>query len=118
MIKKLSHNENLKIIAITLALIGGLHNLSGSIIELILPSFSYAHGSTGAFSSFAVGLLAIFFASLTLFAVCIINRQPKIAGISLIISAFGGLISISIFYFISFVMVFAAGIIILKISKK
>ena len=74
----------IKIVAIVFSLIGGVHNLSGSFVELILPNFGPAQGSTGSFSNVFVGLLAIIFASATVIAAFYIMRKPRVAGLSLI----------------------------------
>ena len=116
--KNQSRYAGIKIVAIILGLIGGLHNLSGSFVELILPNFDIAQGSTGGFSNIFIGLLAVVFASITVIATCLIMRTPKLAGWMLVIGAFGGLISIGIFYLISFAMTLTAGILCFVIGKK
>ncbi len=113
-----SRHKGIKIIAIILALVGGLHNLSGSFVELVLPNFGPAQGSTGSFNNVFIGILAIFFASITVLATCFIMCKPKIAGWMLIIGAFGGLISVGVVYLISFAFTLTAGVLCFVISSK
>jgi hypothetical protein len=107
-----------KIIEITLSIIGGLHNLSGSLIELILPNLGAAHGSTGSFGYLGTGVLAVSFALLTITAILFISKKPKIAGWMLIISSIGGLISISVFYILASLLVFIAGVMCLTTTPR
>lgn len=56
------------------------------------------------------GWSAILFASLAIVAVFFVSSKPKLAGWMLIVSAVGGLISVSLFYVLPFILLIIAGI--------
>lgn len=111
-------NKFEKIIIITFSLIGGLHNLSGSLVELLFSNLERAHGATGGFVNLDIGIMAVLFAALTIIAIFFVDKNPKAAGWMLIIGAIGGLISVSIFYILSFILVLLAGVMCLTFDQS
>ena len=107
-----------KIVIVTLSLIGGLFNLSGSLAEVFFPIIGLTAGQTGGFSNPWLGYAAILFSALAIVAIFFIKTKPKLAGLMLIISAVVNLlISISIGYIFSFILLVVAGVMCL-LNKK
>jgi len=105
-------------IVILLSLLGGLFNLSGSLAEVFFPIIGLTAGETGGFSNSWLGYTAILFSALAIVAIFFIKTKPKLAGSMLVISAVVSLlISISIGYVFSFILLVVAGVMCL-LNKK
>ena len=116
-------------IEFTLGLIGGILGFIGSLIALAIGGLMGAgstnvHGVTFTGSNLMLlGWLAMFFSILGIVGASKVNNKPKTAGTLMIISAIGGVICISFYYALSFVLLLIAGIMARKedgeeISKK
>lgn len=102
-------------IILIFSLLGGLHNLSGAITETVWPVIGITAGATGGLEDW--WWWPISFATLTLISIFFVNKKPEIAGWMLIFSAVGGLISVSPYYILAFLLVFIAGIMCLSTKK-
>lgn len=92
-----------------LAIIGGIFGILGGIIALgIGGAQSALH--TGGTNVAINGMIAILFSALALVAAFFVSSRTKLAGWLLVISAIGGLIAISAFYILSFILLLIAGL--------
>ncbi|SNZ11589.1 Protein of unknown function [Terribacillus aidingensis] len=92
-----------------LGLIGGILGFFGAIFALIMGSVDAALSETGTSSLTGLGWFAFLFSTLAIIGSIVVKTKAKLGGILLIISAVGGLISISFFYLISAVLIAIAG---------
>ncbi len=100
----------MKIAALILGIIGGLAGLVGGILALTVGGLGGAFGAHGAHLVTHLGGWAIVFSLVGIIGGALAMGPSKIAGIMMLISAIGGLISISMFYVIAFVLLLVGGI--------
>lgn len=101
-----------------LGLIGGILGFIGALAALALGGLAGAVGTAVeseeavASGSMVVGLggLALVFAIIGIVGAVWVRSNPKRGGITMLISAFGGLISISWFYSLSFILLLIGGL--------
>ena len=99
-----------------LGLIGGIFGFIGAIIALAIGGLGNAFGAEGASTISSLGWLAIVFSILGIVGCVVVRSKSKLGGVFMLISAIGGLISISFFYALSFVLLLLAGL--MGIFKK
>jgi hypothetical protein len=99
-----------------LGLIGGIFGFIGAIIALAIGAVGSALGGEGASTISSLGWLAIVFSILGIVGCAVVKNKPRLGGIFMLVSAIGGLISISFFYALSFVLLLIAGL--MGIFKK
>ena len=96
---------------VTLSILGGVFGVLGGLFAVMFGGVQSAVGGAANSSNVGVnGWFAILFATLALVAIFYISSKPKVAGWMLVVSAIGGLISISFFYVLSFILLLIAGI--------
>ncbi|WP_117170090.1 DUF4064 domain-containing protein [Paraliobacillus sediminis] len=93
-----------------LGLIGGILGFFGAIIALFVGGLDAAFNETGSSSITGLGWSAFLFSALAIVGSVVVKSKAKLGGILLLVSAVGGLISISFFYLISAVLIGIAGI--------
>jgi hypothetical protein len=93
-----------------LGLIGGIIGFFAGGAAVAIGGVGVALASQGASQTIGQGFGAIIFSIVGIAGVAILKSKTKIAGYLMIISAFGGLICISVFFILSFVMLLIAGI--------
>ncbi|QHS24165.1 DUF4064 domain-containing protein [Virgibacillus sp. MSP4-1] len=98
-----------------LGLIGGIFGFFGAIIALFIGGVDAAV-SDGSSEITGLGWAAFLFSALAIVGSVVVRSKAKAGGILLIVSAIGGLISISAFYLISAVLIGIAGL--MGIFKK
>jgi hypothetical protein len=101
-----------------LGLIGGILGFLAAILAILIgglaASFGESFNSEEAASSGAsiilLGFSAIIFSIIGIAGAALVKGKPKLGGALMIVSAIGGLISISLFYSLSFILLIIAGL--------
>ena len=93
-----------------LGLIGGIFGFLGSTFALAIGGIGSAFGAKGASTISSLGWLAIVFSILGIVGASMVNGKPKLGGLFMLVSAIGGVISISFYYLLSFVLLLIAGL--------
>ncbi len=93
-----------------LGLIGGILGFIGAFFALFVGSIDSAFSSTGTSSITALGWSAVIFSIIGIIGSVVVKGKAKLGGILMIISAIGGLISISMIYALSFVLLLIGGL--------
>jgi hypothetical protein len=93
-----------------LGLIGGIVGFFGALIALAVGGIGQALGGSGASTITGLGWGAILFSILGIVGSAVVRNKAKLGGWFMIISAVGGLICISFFYSLSFVLLLIAGL--------
>ncbi len=93
-----------------LGLIGGISGFFGAIIALFVGGLAGAFGANGASTVVGLGWGAILFSILGIVGSVVVKSKAKLGGWFMIVSSVGGLICISFFYILSFVLLLIAGL--------
>ena len=93
-----------------LGLIGGLIGFFAGIAALVIGGLASAFSVDGGSNIIGLGFGAIIFSIVGIVGAAIVKSKTKIAGYLMIISAIGGLICISAFYILSFILLIIGGI--------
>lgn len=101
-----------------LGLIGGIFGFIGAVLAIFIGGVDAAFSETGTSEVSGLGWSAFLFSILAIIGSVVVRNKAKAGGIMLIISAAGGLISISMFYLIPAVMIGIAGIMALVKKDK
>jgi len=102
-----------------LGLLGGIFGFFGALIALFVGGLGGAFGADGASTIVGLGWAAIAFSILGIVGSVVVKSKAKLGGIFMIISAIGGVISISFFYALSFVLLLIGGLMgVIKKDKK
>ena len=99
-----------------LGLIGGIFGCFGALIVLIFGGIGSALGGEEASTIIGLGWLAILFSIIGIVGEALVKSKTKIGGWMMIISAVGGVISVSFAYTLSFVLLIIAGL--MAVIKK
>lgn len=103
-----------------LGLIGGIFGFFGALIALMLGGIGSVLGGKGASTVIGLGWLAILFSMIGIVGAALVKNKTKLGGWMMIISAIGGVISVSFAYALSFILLILAGLmaVIRKGDKK
>lgn len=93
-----------------LGLIGGIIGIFCSFIALAVGGLGGSFGLEGASTVVGLGWVAILFSILAIVGSVVVKSKPKLGGWFMIISAIGGLIGISAFFILPFVLIIIAGL--------
>lgn len=93
-----------------LGLIGGIFGFLAAILALFIGGVDAAFSNSGSSEITGLGWAAFLFSALAIVGSVVVKSKAKVGGILLLISAVGGLISISMFYLISTVLIGIAGL--------
>jgi len=93
-----------------LGLLGGIFGFIAAIIALAVGGIGKALGASGASTISGLGAGAILFAILGIVGAAMVKSKARLGGIFMLVSAIGGLICISFFYSLSFVLLLIAGL--------
>lgn len=93
-----------------LGLLGGIFGFFGAILALFIGGVDAAISSSGNSEIIGLGWAAIFLSILGIVGAVLVKGKPKAGGIMMLISSIGGLISISLFYLLPFVLLLIAGL--------
>ena len=93
-----------------LGLIGGIIGFFASVAAIVIAGLASAFSMHGASNLIGLGFGATIFSIIGIIGAAIVKSKTKIAGYLMIISAIGGLICISAFYLLSFILLIIGGI--------
>src|SRR5699024_6355322 len=93
-----------------LGLIGGIFGLFAAILALMVGGVDAAFSDSGTSDVTGLGWSAFIFSILAIVGSVVVRSKAKIGGVLLLVSAVGGLISISMFYLVSTVLIGIAGL--------
>jgi len=99
---------------LVLGLLGGIFGFFGAFFAIGIGGLGSAFGASGASDVVGLGFAAIVFSILGIIGAVLVKSKSKTAGWLMIISAFGGLISIGFAYLLSFVLLLIGGILALR----
>ena len=99
-----------------LGLIGGILGFFGAIFALAVGGIAGAFGAESASMVSNLGWSAILFSILGIVGAALVKSKTKLGGWFMIISAVGGVISISFAYALSFILLVIAGL--MAVIKK
>lgn len=101
-----------------LGLIGGILGFIGAIIALSVGGLGGALGAEGATTITTLGWFAMLFSVIGIVGAALVSNWTIGAGIFMLVSAIGGLICISFFYALSFILLIIAGLMALLRKDK
>jgi hypothetical protein len=113
-----THQSVSRVGEMVLAIIGGIFGLIGGISALAIGGMATALKSDGGAGVTIGGGSAIAFSALALVAAFFVSSKSKLAGWLLLAGAFGGIISISAFYILPFILLLIAGLMCLLRGRK
>lgn len=93
-----------------LGLIGGIFGFLAAILALMFGGVDAAFSDDGTSEVIGLGWAAFLFSALAIVGSVVVKFKARLGGILLLVSAVGGLISISMFYLISAIMIGIAGL--------
>ncbi len=93
-----------------LGLLGGIFGFFGAIFALFIGYVGTAFEASGASTLVSLGWGAILFSILGIVGAAFVKNKTKLSGWLMLISAIGGIISISFYYLLSFVLLLIAGL--------
>lgn len=93
-----------------LGLIGGIIGFGAALLALMIGGIDAAFSDSGTSEVTGLGWAAFIFSALAIVGSVVVRSKAKLGGILLLISAVGGLISISMFYAISAILIGIAGL--------
>lgn len=93
-----------------LGLIGGIIGFGAAILALMIGGIDAAFSETGTSTVTGLGWAAFLFSALAIVGSVVVKSKAKLGGILLLISAVGGIISISMFYLVSAILIGIAGL--------
>jgi hypothetical protein len=99
-----------------LGLLGGIFGFIGAFFAMAVAGIGGAFGAEGASTISSLGWLALLFSVLAIVGSVVVKHKPRLGGVLMLVSAIGGLISISFGFFLSFVLLLIAGL--MGIFKK
>jgi len=114
----LDGGEFLRVASMILGIVGGIAGFGGAIFALFVGGVDASFSASGTSSIIGLGAAAIFFSLLGLVGGALALKKPKVAGIMMLISAIGGVISISWGYVVAFPVLLVAGILALIGQKE
>ncbi|WP_102027124.1 DUF4064 domain-containing protein [Salirhabdus sp. Marseille-P4669] len=91
-----------------LGLIGGIFGVLSSILAMFVGSIDAVF--TGSTTVSSLGVSALFASIVGIIGSVVVKKRDKLGGILMIVSAIWGIISISLFYILSFVLLLMAGL--------
>ena len=93
-----------------LGLLGGIFGFFAAILALTFGGLGGAFGAEGASTIVGLGWSAMAFSILGIIGSVVVKSKAKVGGGIMIVSAVGGVVSISMFYILSFILLLIAGI--------
>ncbi|MDP9212107.1 MAG: DUF4064 domain-containing protein [bacterium] len=104
---------------IALAIIGGVFGLGGALFAITVGAVDESLNAETATSTATVGgWAAMGFSALAIVSAFFVKSRAKVAGWLLLVSAIGGLVSISFFYIIPFILLLIAGLMALLRGRR
>lgn len=93
-----------------LGLLGGIFGIFSAFIGMAVGGIGEAFGASGASTISGLGWVALLFSILAIVGSVVVKHKPKLGGAFMLIAGIGGLISISMFFILPFVLLFIAGL--------
>jgi len=93
-----------------LGLIGGIIGFFGAVIALLFGGLGGALGAEGASQIVGLGWLAILFSIAGIVGAALVKGKRRTGGWLMVISAVGGVISVSFAYALAFILLIIAGL--------
>lgn len=93
-----------------LGLLGGIFGFIGAIMALFIGGVDAAFSSSGESSIIGLGWAAIFLSIIGIIGSVVVKGKPKFGGLLMLVSAIGGVISISLFYLLPCILLLIAGL--------
>lgn len=106
--------EKSRTIELVLGLLGGIFGFFGALFAIGFGGLAGAFGATGASDIVGLGFAAIVFSIIGIVGAVTVKSKPKRSGWFMIISAFGGLICISMAFLLPFILLLIGGIMALR----
>lgn len=101
-----------------LGLLGGIFGFFGAFLGLIVGGIGSAFKASGASTISYLAGFAIIFSIIGIVGAALVKSKPKLGGWFMIVSAVGGLICISLFYLLPFVLLLIGGLMALIRKEK
>ena len=101
-----------------LGLIGGIIGFIAALFALAVGGLGKAFNATGASTISTLGWFGLLFSILGIVGAVVVMSKPKLGGTFMVVSAIGGLISISWFYSLSFILLLIGGLMGILIKDK
>lgn len=93
-----------------LGLIGGIFGILGGLIVLFLGSVDAAFSASGTSTITGLGWKALIHAGFGIFGAVLVRSHPKVGGVFMLISAFGGFTSVFRAYILPGILLLIAGL--------
>ncbi|MDD5457757.1 MAG: DUF4064 domain-containing protein [Candidatus Margulisbacteria bacterium] len=106
--------EKSRTVELVLGLLGGIFGFFGALFAIGIGGLAGAFGASGASDVVGLGFVAIIFSIIGIIGAVSVKSKSKTAGWLMIISAFGGLISISMAFLLPFILLLIGGIMALR----
>ncbi|MDI6894838.1 MAG: hypothetical protein QME70_09585 [Bacillota bacterium] len=100
----------MRIAALILGILGGLAGIGGAVFVLFFGGAGAVLAAEGAFTVVKLGVAAVPLSILGLIGGALALAKPKVAGVLMLISAFGGLIAISMGYAVAFILLLVGAV--------
>jgi hypothetical protein len=107
-------SEKSRTVELVLGLLGGIFGFFGALFAIGIGGLAGAFGASGASDVIGLGFAAIIFSIIGIVGAVSVKSKTKTAGWLMIISAFGGLISISMAFLLPFILLLIGGIMALR----
>jgi hypothetical protein len=107
-----------RVAELTLGIIGGIFGMLGALFAIGFGGIQSAVGSSASQNVAVNGWSALLFSTVAIVAVFFIASKPKLSGWLLVVAAVGGLISISLFFVLPFILLIIAGLMTLLRGRK
>lgn len=106
--------EKSRTVELVLGLLGGIFGFFGALFAIGIGGLGGAFGMEEASKVVGLGFAAIVFSIIGIVGAVLVKSKTKIAGWLMVISAFGGLISISWAFLLPFILLLIGGIMALR----
>jgi|SRR4051812_40212200 hypothetical protein len=93
-----------------LGLIGGIFGFFGAFFALMMGGLDAAFSSTGTSDISALGWSAVILSIIGILGSVVVKSKAKLGGCLMIVSAIGGVISISMFYILPAILLLIGGL--------
>ncbi|MFC7745887.1 DUF4064 domain-containing protein [Lentibacillus kimchii] len=100
----------MKTTSFTLGLIGGIIGIIASFLAMFIGGVGSAFEAEGSGSMIGLGISALFASILGIVGSALVKGKPKVGSILMLISAVWGVVSVSMFYIVSVVLLGIGGI--------
>lgn len=100
----------MRVAALIVGVVGGLAGIAGAMFAILVGGIGGAVGVKDTGMLLFLGLAAVAFSIAGLVGAGLTLSRPKAAGVTLLVSALGGLVAVSWGYVVAFPALFVAGV--------